>query len=98
MRIEYDAEAQALEIELAEAAVARTVEIDSGTLVDLAADGTVVAIEVIRPGRQWPLPEILDQFEVDADATAMPTALWPRQGQQRGFAFGQPTPLAALSG
>jgi uncharacterized protein YuzE len=77
MKLEYDTEAHALDIALRDAPVVRTVEIDSGTLVDLAEDGSVVAIEVINPTRSWPLQEILDSFDVDEASVAMLEALWP---------------------
>ena len=93
MRIDYDTEAQALDIAFADVSVAQTIEIDSGTLVDVAADGTVGGIEVINPGRSWPLHEILERFEIDPDASAMLEALWPQGGAQ--FAFAQPTAAVA---
>jgi uncharacterized protein YuzE len=45
-------------------AVDRTVEIDSGTLVDLDAGGQVIGIEVINPLRAWPLEEVLSRFSI----------------------------------
>jgi uncharacterized protein YuzE len=70
MKVHYDQTADALYITLAEdTPVSRTVQIDSGTLVDLDRFGHVRGIEVIRPGRTWPLDEILSRFpvaEVDA--------------------------------
>ncbi|MGO9728685.1 MAG: DUF2283 domain-containing protein [Streptosporangiaceae bacterium] len=60
----YDLDAGALYIELADREVARTVQVDAGTLVDLDPAGVVVGIEVIQPERSWPLEEILSRFAV----------------------------------
>jgi uncharacterized protein YuzE len=76
MRFEFDADANALEITLAEGFSARTVEIDTGTLVDVDEHGTPLSIEVLQPTRAWPLDEILDRFEIDAGAAAVLRALW----------------------
>lgn len=62
---QLDLDAGALYIELTEsAAAARTVEVDSGTMVDLDAGGHVIGIEVINPDRPWPLDEILERFDI----------------------------------
>ncbi len=47
MRIEYDPEADALYIALREAAVARTVEVTEGLVVDVDGEGRPVGIEVL---------------------------------------------------
>ena len=60
----YDLDAGALYIRLADGQVARTAQVDNGTLVDLDAAGDVVGIEVILPARTWPLEEILGRFGV----------------------------------
>jgi uncharacterized protein YuzE len=63
MKVQYDQAADALYITLAEGVqVSRTVQIDAGTLVDLDRFGNVRGIEVVRPGRTWPLDEILSRF------------------------------------
>lgn len=70
----YDLDAGALYIKLTERhrQVARTAQLDSGTMVDLDSDGYVLGIEVIQPGRDWPLSEILDRFTVaDYDAAEL---------------------------
>ena len=70
IRQTYDLDADALYITVTDARVARTVEIDRGTLVDVDAAGGVVGIEVISPERSWPIGEILSRFtftEKDAD-------------------------------
>ncbi len=45
MKLTYDLEADALVARLAEGAVARTVEVDSGTLVDVDAAGRVLTAD-----------------------------------------------------
>jgi uncharacterized protein YuzE len=64
MRLIYDTQADALDISLEEGIVARTEEIDNGTLVDVDASGRLLSIEVIGPARNWPLEEIADRFNM----------------------------------
>jgi uncharacterized protein YuzE len=91
----YDTEADALDIRLREgAAVAQTEQIDSGTLVDLAQDGTVIAIEVLRPARPWPLDEILERFAVAAEQAELLRSQW---GSPRSYPFAEPAKVAAGS-
>lgn len=70
MEFRYDQEADALSIIVsAGGIVARTRELDPGTLVDLDTLGNVLTIEVIRPARQLPIDELIDEFDLDpADA------------------------------
>jgi uncharacterized protein YuzE len=87
MTLEYDREADALEISLSGEIVARTLEIDTGTLVDLDAQGNLVAIEVIRPMRPWPLREILEQYTIDSEDEAVLLALW---NEKSPYPFAEP--------
>ena len=64
MRLNYDTEADALDVRIAEGIVARTEEIETGTLVDLDEHGRLLSIEVIRPARRWPLELILSRYDV----------------------------------
>ena len=76
MRFQYDREADALMISVKDGLVARSEEIDSGTLLDLDEHGALLAIEVLRPARTWPLDEILASHEVsEADSQTL-KALW----------------------
>lgn len=61
---DYDAEADAVYVKLASRKVARTVEVDSGTLADVDANGRLVGVEVIHPDRAWPLDDIISRFDV----------------------------------
>jgi uncharacterized protein YuzE len=66
----YDLSANALYITVTDHQVARTAEIDTGTLVDVDAAGAIVGIEVLNFDRPWPLTKILGLFTVapeDAD-------------------------------
>ena len=65
MQLIYDNDADALEITLGPGIVCRTIEIDAGTLVDVDERGEVVALEVIRPSRPWPLEEVFARFAID---------------------------------
>jgi uncharacterized protein YuzE len=77
IRQTYDTQADALYIELEERDVARTQQIDPGTLVDLDESGNVLGIEVIHPNRQWPLGEIVDRFALPAEYTRELHAYFP---------------------
>jgi uncharacterized protein YuzE len=80
MNFRYDHENDVLDIRLAGGAVARTEQIDTGTLVDLDMHGRVLTIEVIAPGRPWPLDEIVQRFQIGDDETAVLRDLWNNDG------------------
>ena len=72
MQLRWDQEANALYIAMADGPSSRTIEIDSGTLVDVDRLGQVIGIEILNPAREWPLGEILTRFQIPAsDAAAM---------------------------
>jgi uncharacterized protein YuzE len=81
MRQEYDADADALYIHLRDLRdgehVARTAGMDVSTMVDEDAGGRILGIEVLSPGRLWPLAEILRRYEVSAADAAMLMACYP---------------------
>jgi uncharacterized protein YuzE len=96
MKVEYDQQADALYIELNGAAeVARTVEIDPGTLVDLDTDGRLLGVEVIRPARPWPLDEILSQFPADHGDARLLRLLERAAGGAGTFAYAEPVQLVS---
>lgn len=68
---EYDLDANALYLRLAEGTAARTIEIDDSTNVDLDAAGKLLGIEVLNPGSGWPLIPVLRQFRVSDEDAAM---------------------------
>jgi uncharacterized protein YuzE len=80
MRLDYDLDADALYIAVHEGTVARTVEIDDETLVDLDADGLLVGIEVVSFRRAWPLNAILDRYDVPAEDAKQLIHLFPVRG------------------
>ena len=84
IRQTYDLDANALYIAVTDQKVARTAEVDTGTLVDLDAAGSIVGIEVISPDRCWPLDEILTRFSVATEDAELLRAY-----------FSHPTQLAA---
>jgi uncharacterized protein YuzE len=88
----YDCEADALYIELADGSVARTEEIDPGTMVDVDATGRPLGIEVLHPARRWPLGEIIRRYAVSSDAAAMLHAMHPNatNGRSGRLSFGTP--------
>lgn len=82
IRQNYDLAANALYITVTDNEVARTAEIDAGTLVDVDAAGSIVGIEVLNFTRCWPLQEILDRF-----------AFTPRDAGELRAYFSQPAQL-----
>lgn len=96
MKVEYDQQADALYITLAELAeVARTVQIDSGTLVDLDGRGWLVGVEIIRAARPWPLDEILSRFRADFTDARLLRLLERAAGGAGTFAYAQPVQLVS---
>jgi uncharacterized protein YuzE len=77
----YDLDADALYIRLTSRKVARTAEIDAGTLVNLDADGRIVGIEVLQPTRKWPLDEILVRFGASEEDSKQLRAYFPYPAQ-----------------
>lgn len=94
--LDYDLNADALYVRVCDSAtVTRTDEIDSGTLVDLDDTGAVVGIEVVSPGRPWPLSEILARYTVPSDVRTQLCAYFPQTGHSdRRAPFSDPTPTA----
>jgi uncharacterized protein YuzE len=91
MRLDYDKAADALDIVLGQdEPVARTEEVDPGTLVDFDEGGRVVAIEVLRPARRWPLATVLERYPIDEESAQMLRALWAEPGR---YPFADPGDL-----
>jgi uncharacterized protein YuzE len=93
MTFTYDNDANALAIGFGTGTVAQTIEYDSGTLVDVDADGQIVTIEVINPARRWPLDEIAADFEVGEDVLRVLRHMFGGSG--RTYAFTQPVGVAS---
>ena len=81
IRQSYDLDAGALYITMTDRKVARTVEIDAGTLVDLDDTGSVVGIEVIAPQRAWPIRQIIDEYGISKEDAAQLLAYFPGTAQ-----------------
>jgi uncharacterized protein YuzE len=77
MQLEYDLTIGALYIQLSDARVVRTREIDGNTNVDLAEDGTVVGIEVLDIDLPWPLADIIRDYEIPAGEIAQLRSYFP---------------------
>jgi len=79
IRLEHDADADALYIRLTDASVARTLEVNSDpcTMVDLDGDGKLIGIEVIRTDRMWPLHKILTSYDISDEDALMLMATYP---------------------
>lgn len=79
----YDLDADALYIKLADRPIARTAQLDAGTLADLDDQGVLVGIEIIQPQRAWPLDSILTRFTVSEDIARELRAYFPHPSQLR---------------
>jgi uncharacterized protein YuzE len=78
MRLKYDLNVGALYIELSDAAVARTRDIDDNTSVDLDSTGGVVGIEVISIAHPWALDTVLSDYSIPSDDVAQLRAYFQR--------------------
>lgn len=85
MRLNYDQEADALMISLRDGIVARSEEIDNGTILDLNERGELLGIEVIRPARRWPLAEILANHRISESDSQTLRKLW--ESNERHYPF-----------
>ena len=93
MIFSYDNDADALYIEIANSPIARTRQLDEGTLVDLDEPGQVVGIEVLRPARDWPLDEIRASCGLGEDNAAVLNSLWGTTPEPRPYPFTKPLHL-----
>ncbi len=66
MRLKYDLNVGALYIRLSDEPVARTVELDDNTNVDLDSAGLVIGIEVISIRHPWALSRVLQDHRLPA--------------------------------
>ena len=72
MTLEYDLDARALYITLAEGQAASTRTVDDNTMLDLDGDGQLTGIEVVSIDYPWDLGKILSDFPVgDRDAAML---------------------------
>ena len=81
MQMRFDATAGALYVSLRPLAegehAARTLEIGPGTLVDEDDGGRILGIEVLDPGRSWPLPQILRRWEISDEDQVLLLGAYP---------------------
>ena len=76
MKIRYTASADAIYIELSDALIVRTDHIEPGTLVDVDGSGQAVGIELLQPARQWPLDEVVDQYQLSKEDSQILSNWW----------------------
>ena len=81
IRQSYDLDANALYITVTDRPIARTAEIDPGTLVDLDGAEGIVGIEIINPDRCWPVDEILAKYSASPEDAAQLRAYFPAAAQ-----------------
>jgi uncharacterized protein YuzE len=60
----YDPEADALYIELSDAACFHQMETPDGVILDVAADGSLVGIDVMVPSSGWDPEEIINVYKI----------------------------------
>ena len=89
MNYSYDCDTEALYIELTDDPVEETRQVDPGAMVDFDESGGVVGIEVLRPGRLWPLEEIMKRFPLAEDDKLLLNAMWDTVEYKR-WAFASP--------
>lgn len=71
MRWEIDLAADSMYVHVTEQSPRRQVELESGVVVDVDAEGHLCGVEVLRVSRGWSAEEVLERFEVervDADS------------------------------
>lgn len=66
----YDSSVDALYVYLVDDSIEHTEELSDGLLVDVAADGTVIGVEVLGASHGWGVGELTQRFEVPDDAVA----------------------------
>lgn len=76
MNVRFDPDVDALTLTLSDRPVHRTVEVGDGRLVDLAEDGTVVAIEVLGASRGVEIDDIAQRFHLVDVLTPWIRELW----------------------
>ena len=74
MRADYDSEADALYVRIADGRIARSVEIGDCVVVDLDADGRPRGVEIISPGRPFAPYLRLAAIRFGIDAAAITAA------------------------
>jgi uncharacterized protein YuzE len=70
MMLEYDLDAGALYIRLADGDVARTRQVDDNTLIDMDGAGNVLGVEVVSARHPWAIAEVLRMDGISAAAKA----------------------------
>lgn len=93
VELSYDLDADAMYLHVSSEMVQRTVEVDSGTMVDVAADGSIVGIEIVTPARDWPIDRLLAEFEISDEATALLRSLYRNASNESPAASGSGSAL-----
>ncbi|MET8406775.1 DUF2283 domain-containing protein [Streptomyces sp. NPDC005195] len=96
MELSYDLDADAMYLHATDVPVARTVEVDSGTMVDVADDGSVVGIEIVTPARNWPIDRLLAEFDISAEATTLLRSLYQNASPEAFTASGSGSGSAVI--
>ena len=99
MEMTYDQSVDALYIRISgNEPVARSEQLDAGTLVDLDRFGRVLGIEVLTPARDWPLDQVVSKFSLDPDSAARLNVIFGSNAPMKTFPFTKAdAPLASTS-
>jgi uncharacterized protein YuzE len=71
VRITYDTEVDALTIVVSRESVDRTVDVREGRYIDLAADGNVVALEIIDASHGFELRDLMAEYDLSSVIEAL---------------------------
>lgn len=66
MNWSFDTSADALYVGFTNGPIESQVEMPDGVVVDVAADGRAVGIEVIHPAAGWDVQAVIDRFPLDS--------------------------------
>ncbi len=91
MRYHYDPDADALYIELRYGEIDHQHEQSDGVLLDLAADGSLIGVDVMVPGSGWAAEEIISDRHLSRNEGDLLIALariqtWQPRGSKQGAA------------
>ncbi|MGH8906373.1 MAG: DUF2283 domain-containing protein [Egibacteraceae bacterium] len=96
MRLEYDADADALYVRLRDTqAVARSEQVEPGTIVDLDRFGSPIGLEILSPFRPWAIDDLVALYDIDPAVVAQLREAEPRM-RSAAAVSGSAMPPSAL--
>ena len=101
MKWTHDGAADALYVEMSDAQIDRTVELDDGTIVDLDIEGRIVGVEILALSSGWSSTELSESFDLspyDLHALEAITHVPPVASVGSSTHAGAPTAAATRGG